>query len=89
MNTYINSPVARARSLPSYPSPVSRQLPIRTAAPFVLCFIQGNITTCFGCKQKYIKPCLPPEDLCVRHEEWRTFYRQGTPTCIPHSITVW
>ncbi len=67
-------------NLPQYPSPV-RSLPHSQSyvyptvpyhtqpASFVLTFIKGNISTCFGCKQKYLKPCLPPQDLCVCHVE--------------------
>ena len=55
------SPYGIVQSLPSYPSPVPRNT-CRTedASPFVLCFIQGNVSTCFGCKQKYLKPLVPP-----------------------------
>ena len=74
------SPYGIVPSLPSYPSPVPRNT-CRTedSSPFVLCFIQGNISTCFGCKQKYLKPLVPPHDLCIRHEEWRSFTVQNTP----------
>ena len=49
--------------------------------PFILCFIAGNISTCFGCKNKYSKSAKPPQDLCVRHQEWRqyTCMASGTP----------
>ena len=66
-------------SLPLHPSPHPspgirhQSYPQGTTAPFVLCFIQRNISTCYSCKQKYLKPLVPPYDLCVRHEEWRTF----------------
>lgn len=41
--------------------------------PFRLCFITGNISVCHGCKGMYFKESGPPHDLCVQHEEWRTF----------------
>lgn len=43
------------------------------AHPFTLCFVSGNISVCHGCKQRYVKDAGPPYDLCVKHEEWRTF----------------
>ena len=33
------------------------------SSPFVLCFISGNISSCFGCKVKYTKSLPPPSDL--------------------------
>lgn len=52
--------------------------------PFKLHFISGNIARCAGCKVKYSKPALPPADLCVQHEEWRsiTFPNSPSPTTI-------
>ena len=49
--------------------------------PFTLAFISGNISVCIGCKNKYPKSPKPPQDLCIRHEEWRQF----TP---PNSSTI-
>ena len=46
--------------------------------PFQLCFIRGNISICHGCKQHYVKDAGPPFDLCISHEEWRTF---RLPSC--------
>ena len=46
-------------------------------SPYTLCFITGNIRVCRGCRQKYTKPCIPPMDLCVRHQEWQQFTRPG------------
>ena len=42
-------------------------------APFVLMFITGNIAVCFGCKNKYVKTLQPPEDLCLKHQDWHQF----------------
>ena len=42
-------------------------------APFVLMFITGNIAVCFGCKNKYVKTLQPPEDFCLKHQDWRQF----------------
>ncbi len=45
--------------------------------PFRLHFISGNISVCNGCKGRY-KKLPPPHDLCLQHEEWRTFTPQGS-----------
>lgn len=54
----------------SMPAPTAQYQP---ADPFVLCFITGNISSCFGCKNKYTRPLQPPEDLCIKHKDWREF----------------
>ena len=46
--------------------------------PFSLAFITGNISTCVGCKNKYAKSPQPPDDLCVKHQEWREFTPVGS-----------
>ena len=33
---------------------------------------------CHGCRQKYVKPSVPPMDLCVRHQEWQEFVPVGS-----------
>ena len=43
-------------------------------SPFKLHFISGNIAKCAGCGNKYVKPALPPYDLC---REWRFFTASG------------
>jgi len=45
-------------------------------SPLTETFIAGNISVCFGCKNKYTKNSLPPEDLCLKHQDWHQF----TPT---------
>ena len=47
-------------------------------APFVLCFIGGNISTCIGCKNKFSKSLSPPQDLCIKHQEWREYQSPNT-----------
>ena len=47
------------------------------ATPFTLCFIKGNIATCIGCNNRYTNK-QPPNDLCIKHQEWRQFTPQGT-----------
>ena len=41
--------------------------------PFTLTVVAGNISVCRGCKQCYVKPAIPPMDLCIRHKEWQDF----------------
>ena len=50
-------------------------------SPFTLCYITGNISTCIGCKNKYLKTRVAQDDLCIKHEEWRQFTSpsSGTP----------
>ena len=47
--------------------------------PFKVHFISGNISVCHGCKGRYQK-LAPPYDLCLQHEEWRTFVSPGSST---------
>ena len=46
--------------------------------PFSLCFIRGNISVCIGCQNRYPKTKQPPDDLCIKHQEWRQFTPHGT-----------
>ena len=48
--------------------------------PFRICFVAGNNSVCRGCKGKYFKEAGPPHDLCVLHEEWRSFTPSGSTT---------
>ena len=48
--------------------------------PFRIGFVTGNISVCNRCKGKYHKESGPPHDLCVQHEEWRTFTPSGSTT---------
>ena len=77
-------------SLPSCPPPlvcVSPQniSPLPTE-PLELGFIGGNISVCYGCRQKYAKPSCPPNDLYVKHKEWREYFPLWT--CCT-SIKIW
>ena len=60
-----------AGSLFQTPSPY--QSYYQPSVPFTLSFIAGNVSICIGCKNKYPKSPKPPQDLCIRHEEWRQF----------------
>ena len=69
-------------SVPSCPPPLvhvsSQNMSPHTTKPFELSFISGNISVCYGCRQKYAKPCGPPNDLCVKHKEWREYFPPGS-----------
>ena len=54
-------------------------LPSTPLDPFMLAFIRGNISVCFGCKQHYPNPINPPGDLCIMHKEWRSITLPGSP----------
>ena len=68
----------------SYPSPSPLSSPAmhtppmaQENAPFNLHFISGNISKCAGCGNKYVKPPMPPYDICIQHKEWRSFSSGG------------
>lgn len=48
--------------------------PYMTTNLFMVCF---NISVCIGCKNRYLKTRQPPQDLCIRHQVWRTFTPRG------------
>ena len=52
------------------PSPQQSYAP---PSPFTLCKISGNISICAGCRNKYPKKPDPPDDMCIRHQEWREY----------------
>ena len=81
---------------PLLPCPPPTQQPTFTLH-FSITFITGNITVCFGYKNKYYKNSQPPKDLCIKHQDWRQFtpsngaapqskfgnvYYQWKPECI-------
>ena len=45
--------------------------------PFTLCKISGSIGVCSGCRNKYNKNSVPPDDICIRHQEWCEFTPPG------------
>ena len=49
-------------------------------SPFTLCKIAGNISVCAGCRNKYPKHPNPPDDLCIKHQEWREYTPSGSQT---------
>ena len=54
--------------------------PGEICTPFRLYILTGNITTCYGCKERFAR-AGPPYDLIVPHEEDRSFFnpRTGAP----------
>lgn len=64
--------------LPYQPPPFASQY--RPPSPFTLWFITGNISSCFGCKAKYLKSLQPPADLCIKHQDWCEFVAPNTGT---------
>ena len=70
-------------TVPSVPPPpplIPYYSPGGNSGPFTLTFIVGNISICRGCRQKFSKPPRPPNDLCVRHQEWQEFTPRGFST---------
>ena len=64
----------------SYPPYSQSYSPMDDLNRFSLCFIKGNISVCIGCKNRYPKNAQPPDDLCIRHQEWREFTPSGCET---------
>ena len=62
----------------SFPPYSQSYSPADDVNPFSLCFIKGNISVCIGCKNRYPKNAQPPDDLCIRHQEWREFTPSGS-----------
>ena len=50
------------------------------SSEFRLYFRTGNISVCNGSKNRFDKTASPPNDLCIQHEEWRSFL---SPTGLP------
>lgn len=70
--------VSGSRSVPSVPPPLIPHFSSPTDdSPFTLTFITGIIRICRGCRQKFVKPPVPPSDLCVHHQEWQEFTPVG------------
>jgi len=60
---FVNSPV------PVPHCPVSHTFRVR--------FIEGNVSICYGCRNKYPKKAEPPDNICLQTEEWREFTPPG------------
>lgn len=61
---FVNSPVP----VPPH-RPVSHTFRVR--------FIEGNVSVCYGCWNKYPKKAEPPDNICLQTEEWREFTPPG------------
>ena len=80
----ISGSAASIQCLPtSSPPGLQQQQQQQQLNPFLVAFIQGNISICFGCKQHYQKPAIPPNNLCILHREWRAFTTPSNP--VPQS----
>ena len=62
---------------PAFNQPFSPPPP---SSPFSLCKISGNISVCAGCRNKYNKTASPPDDMCIKHQEWREYTSPGSQT---------
>ena len=73
-----------------YPCQPTHSSPTPSAlTPFTLCFIKGNIAMCIGCHNRYLKSRQPPNDLCIRHQEWRKYIPQGSDTPQTNFLNVY
>ena len=70
-NNNVNQTVQQFLSPSVFASPV-----VDNPQKFFVRFIVGNISVCYGCRNRYSKNAKPPDDLCLQTEEWR----QYTPT---------
>lgn len=73
-----NSP-SYVQCFPQYSTPPLPVVP-NHSGPFYVVFISGNISVCAGCHGRYMKPALPPYDICVKHQEWREFTIPSNPS---------
>lgn len=74
-------PYSPYASLACYSPPASSYQPMlspTTSSPFTLCKIGGNISTCSGCRNKYSKNAAAPDDMCIKHQEWREYTPPGS-----------
>lgn len=60
------------------PTPFPQPFPPHPSSPFSLCKLGGNISVCAGCRNKYSKSAGPPEDMCIKHQEWREYTSPGS-----------
>ena len=78
MTTPPNAPgLASMTTPPNAPGLASMTTP---PTPFTLCKISGNISVCAGCHNKYSKSAMAPDDMCIRHQEWREYRASGSLT---------
>ena len=59
---------------PFTPSPLHSTPPTQALeSAFRLCFRAGNISVCNGCHGRFDKHAESSHNLCVQHEEWRSY----------------
>ena len=80
---FVSPPVTFASPLPTFatPPPTFASPPSTFASPaqkFYIKFIVGNISVCYGCRNRYSKSPVPPDDICLQTEEWRQFTPAGS-----------
>ena len=71
------TPPTHAIAMPSFEGNYASS-PLSNSDPFILCKISGNIKVCAGCRNKYPKSPSPPHDMCIKHQEWREYFPEGT-----------
>ena len=59
-----------------FPATQPPKLPM--PSPSTLCKISENISVCAGCRNRYPKQPSPPDDFCIRHQEWREYMSPNT-----------
>ena len=60
--------------------------PSSQEAPFVLCFIGGNISTCIGCKNKFSKSPAPPTRFVYKAPR---VARVSIPQHLSTTVKIW
>ena len=85
INSYIQFPQSFGFLWYSYRRSYNPYVPTasQTQSPFKVHFIVGNISVCNGCRGRYSKELGSPYDLCIQHEEWRSF---TLPGALVHSL---
>ena len=73
----------------SSPLPMPPSLPHNAGMIFHVRFISGNISICYGCRNKYSKKPCPPDNLCLQTEEWREYTPQGGHSAAPQTRSRW
>ena len=68
-----NQTVHQFVSTPTFTSPATNCM-----QKFFIKFIVGNISVCYGWRNRYTKNPKPPDDLCLQTEEWRQFTPPGS-----------
>ena len=78
--TNVNSPMVTGGDCSVMASPSSMTTATTEQRPFKLFFVVRNISRYAGYKGRYNKSSLPPDNLCVQHEEWRQINFPNSPS---------